>query len=219
MMSSREVGERFMSCRKIQENLWEFQQGSLSEGQAIKVVDHLANCAECRSFLESLKLIDLDLDRFGEICPSPYFDHKLNARLDGVKRISWYSPFLRLLKQRYALSFALLFLGTVGVWVGIRHYQAAKLKTLEDVIRVQEKYVGRESGPDVTRNSSPIGSQRPGATVGQSDSSISGRSEEVIPEEDRVLVENIDLLENYEFIKKLDLAETQVKVKSSMGTN
>jgi hypothetical protein len=219
MMSSRRRGERFMSCQYTRESLWGFQLGSLSEGEATKVSDHLAICAACRSFLESLKLVDLELDRFGEVSPSPFFDQKMDVRLDELKRPSWYSPFFELLKQRYALSFALLFLVTVGVWVGIRHQQAAKLKTLEDVIRVQEKYVGGESRSNVTPSNPPTESQHPSASIGPSDSPIRGSSEEVIPEQDRALVENIDLLENYEFIRKFDLADTQAKDKPSIGTN
>ncbi|HVN78082.1 MAG TPA: zf-HC2 domain-containing protein [Terriglobia bacterium] len=204
-----------MDCRRIQDSLFEHHQNRLSGGLTIEVRHHLDVCPECRSLLESLKLVDAELDRFGEITSSPYFDQKLNVRIDELARQSWYSGLFRLLRQPYVLSSAFLLLATVSLWIGIRHQQAARLKNLEDVIRVQEKYLGSGSGTEVPREASPHTAQHPvsppEATTGQSPAG----AEQVIPDQDRAVIENFDLLENYETLKNLDLADSQASTETN----
>ncbi len=208
-----------MDCRKIQDNLLEYQHNRLPEGLKIEFRHHLEACLECRSFLESLKLVDAELDRFGEIASSPYFDQKLNVRLDDLARQSWHSGFFQLLKQPYVFSFAFLFLATVSVWIGIRHQQAARLKTLEDVIRVQEKYLGSGFPTEVAREVTPTSDQHPDSTLESKTVQTPAGVEQVIPDQDRAVVENIDLLENYDTIKNLDLADSKASLESSTETN
>ena len=145
-----------MNCLKIQHELWEFNQGSLSEEISLEISRHLEACRECTSFLESLKQVGLELNHYGELNPSPYFDQKLNARLDEAGReSSWSRLTAFVFRQRYALSFALLLVTTVGVWVGFRHQQAAKLNSLEDVLRVQENYLGSAAPSRIEESVSP----------------------------------------------------------------
>ena len=202
-----------MDCRKIQEKLLEYQQDRLPRSLKIEFNDHLEGCPECRSSLEDLKLVDAELDRFGEISSSPYFDQKLNVRLDELARQSWHWAFFQLLKQPYVLSFVFLFLATASIWIGFRHQQASKLKTLEDVIRVQEKYLGSESPAEVAREEKPTADLEP--KVSQTPVGV----EQVIPDQDQAVIENMDLLENYDTIKNLDLADSQASVESSSERN
>jgi hypothetical protein len=206
-------GVNTMDCRKIQDNLLEYQQNRLPEGLKIEFRHHLEACLECKSFLESLKLVDAELDRFGEIASSAYFDQKLNVRIDELARQSWYSGFFQLLRQPYVLSFAFLFLATVSVWIGIRHQQAAKLKTLEDVIRVQEKYLGSGSRTEVLREVTPTTDLHPASPLEAKIEQTPAGVEQVIPAQDRAVVENIDLLENYDTIKNLDLADSHASLE------
>ena len=204
-----------MDCRRIRENLLEYQHDRLPEGLAIEVRHHLEDCLECRTNLESLKLVDAELDRFGETSPSPYFDQKLNVCIDEFSRQSWYSSLFQLLKQPYVLSFAFLFLATVSLWIGIRHQQAARLKTLDDVIRVQEKYLGSGSGTEVTRGMGSNARQHPGRPLEATPEQSPAGGEQVIPDQDRAVIENFDLLENYETIKNLDLADSQASTETN----
>ena len=208
-----------MDCRRVQENLLEYQQNRLPEGLKIEFNDHLEACLECRSFLESLKLVDVELDRFGDITSSPYFDQKLNVCLDELARHSRRPAFFELLRQPYVLSFAFLFLATVSIWIGIRHQQAARLKSLEDVIRVQEKYLGSSSPTEVNPEVTTTTDQHLGSTLESRTAQTPAGVEPVIPDRDRAVVENIDLLENYDTIKNLDLADSKASLESSTETN
>ena len=142
----------------------------------------------------------------------------MSVRLDEMHRQSWFSKVAELLKQPYVLSCAFLFVATVSVWMGIRHQQAARLKSIEDVIQIQEKYIGSESPKDVARNDPSVKQDLPLARESKA-AQTSTAPEQVVPEEDRALVENIDLLENYDFIKNLDLVDSRANGGSSAGTN
>ena len=208
-----------MDCRRIRENLLEYQKSGLSEGLTIEVRHHLEVCLECRSLLESLKFVDAELDRFGEIIPSSYFDQKLNVRIDEFTRQTRHSSLFQLLKQPYVLSFAFLFVATVSLWIGIRHQQAARLKTLEDVIRVQEKYLGSGSATNFSRQVSPNTTPHPTSPLEATTEQSPAGGEQVIPDQDRAVIENFDLLENYETIRNLDLADSPANPESSTETN
>ena len=115
------------------------------------------------------------------------------------------------LQDRYALSFVLLLLTTLGAWVGFRHQQAQKLKSIEDVLKLQERYLGSsETSTAETRTDSSLEPIRPTPGL-HAGTDASSTEEEVIPEADLAILENYDLLQDYDFLKKFDIADLHSK--------
>jgi hypothetical protein len=75
-----------MNCRRTKEYLWEFSKNLLPPDLRIEINRHLELCGKCRLLLDNMDLVDEELECFGEIVPSSYFDQKLNAGLDELQR-------------------------------------------------------------------------------------------------------------------------------------
>jgi len=210
-----------MNCQKVQENFWEYQHNQLAADLTLQTSHHLRACPSCASEFESYQQVDIELDRFREIEPSPYFDQKLNAKLDGLeKQHIWLGGVVFWLKDRYALSFVLLLITTVSVWVGFRHQQARKLNSMEEVLKVQDRYLnnsGKSTGQTV---SPPSIMENPSSAPDKStDLESASNQEEAIPDEDLAVVENYELLQNYDFLKKFDFADPQGETRPKVNSN
>jgi len=167
---------------------------------------HLETCATCATELEQFKQVDGALDRFAAIEASPYFDQKLNARLDEVERNSfgWRGWAAVWLKDRYLWTFATLFVVATGLWLGFRHQQGEQLRSMEEVIRLQDENLRPRLTPDHGPSVAPQANSELAATSEPRRSTAEG--EDTISDEDLAVVENLELLQDYEFLK--DLADT-----------
>src|SRR5437016_12592938 len=113
-----------MTCQNVRENLWSYHHRQISNDLDASIRSHLETCLGCAAWLERFKQVDGALDGFAAIEASPYFDQKLNARLDEVERNSsawgWAAVWL---KDRYLWTFVTLFLAATGLWRGFRYQQ------------------------------------------------------------------------------------------------
>lgn len=201
-----------MNCQKVKENILEYQRGQLRQALQQEMTEHLGACSSCSVQSQQFQLVEAELDRLPEIEPSPYFDQKLDTRLDELVKLGapWHSRFFLWLQERYALSFVLLLLTTLGLWVGFRHQQAQKLKSMEDVLEVQERYLG--SGRSAAQNRTSPSNAAAQSTPGIPATTVPLSTEdEVISDTDLAVLENYDLLQDYDFLKKFDLADVQSK--------
>lgn len=202
-----------MTCEGVRANLVFYLQKKLPSELLLTIAQHLGSCVSCASELESLRQVERNLDRLEEINPSPYFDLRLNARLDELQNRpakTWIDWWRVKLLDRYVLSFAALMLTTVGIWLGIRHEQYKELNSLEKVLEVQNRYLGtaNQAGsagektklPNVKRNETRD-------TQPQNGLKVPADRDEEIPEGDRTLLENLDLLQNYEMLKSFDTTD------------
>jgi hypothetical protein len=107
-----------MNCQKVKENLLEYQHDQLSQDLKREIAEHVGSCSSCGVQFRQFQQVEAELDRLAEIEPSPYFDQKLNAKLDELMKPSapWGSRLFLWLQDRYALSFVLLLLTTLGAW-------------------------------------------------------------------------------------------------------
>jgi predicted anti-sigma-YlaC factor YlaD len=198
-----------MNCQKVRENLLEYQRDQLSKDFKREIAKHLESCSSCGVQFQQFQQVEAELDRLVEIEPSRYFDQKLSAKLDELVKLAPCRNRLFLwLQERYALSFVLLLLTTLGAWVGFRHQQGQKLKSMEDVLEVQERYLGSGTSTAQTETRPSIGAaqSKPSVHVRTDPSST---EDEVISDTDLAVLENYDLLRDYDFLKKFDLADLQ----------
>ena len=191
-----------MNCQEVKQELWSFFRGELSSEAGLSIERHLQSCSDCALKFENFKQVDRILSDFPSIEPSPYFDQKLNARLNQVPRVkpAWWGV---LQMDPYIVRFALLLLATVGVWLGFRNYQARQLNSVDDVVRLQDSYIGKRepfvakpNGPDIVSDAA------------SSDTSpLNETGDQQIPEEDLPIVENLELLQNLDFLQQFDFAD------------
>jgi anti-sigma factor RsiW len=191
-----------MTCQNVRENLWGYHYRQIPDDLARSMCSHLDTCSACAAELQQFKQVDGALDGFAAIEPSPYFDQKLNAKLNEAERESsgwgWVGVWL---KDRYLWTFVTLFLATTGLWLGFRHQQGEELRSMEDVVRIQDE------------NLRPQRSPAPGVVVApQTNSEVAsvaepaqppGNVEDTISDEDLAVVENLELLQDYDFLKDL----------------
>jgi hypothetical protein len=205
-----------MTCQKVRESFWEYQRRPLPVELASAVETHLRSCVACASELDHFRQVEQALAGLPIIEPSPYFDQKLNAKLADISRPSSFWGFLGpWWKDRYVWTFALVLVATTALWLGFRHQQGRQLNSIEDVIRMQDEYLGKDKLEADSQKETAIKEKsreplRPAAV---------NREEELIPEEDLAVVENFDLLQNYEFLKKFDLADTPAEANSGIKPN
>jgi len=163
---------------------------------------HLETCSACAAELQHFREVDGALDGFAAIEPSPYFDQKLNAKLDEAERESsgwgWVGVWL---KDRYLWTFVTLFLAATGLWLGFRHQQGEELRSMEDVVRIQDENLRPQRGPGVAVSPQTNGGVASVAEPSPSQPSANG--EDVISDEDLAVVENLELLQDYDFLKDL----------------
>ena len=163
---------------------------------------HLENCSACAAELQQFQQVDGALDGFAEIEPSPYFDQKLNVKLDEVERESsgwgWVGVWL---KDRYLWTFVTLFLTATGLWLGFRYQQGEQLRSMEDVVRIQDENLRPQRSPAPGVAVSPQTNAEVASVAEPAQPSPA--SEETISDEDLAVVENLDLLQDYDFLKDL----------------
>lgn len=204
-----------MNCQNVRENFWGYHHRQISDELTRSMRSHLENCSACAAELQQFQQVDGALDGVAEIEPSPYFDQKLNVKLDEVERESsgwgWVGVWL---KDRYLWTFVTLFLATMGLWLGFRHQQGEQLRSMEDVVRIQDENLRPQRSPNPGVAVSPQTDSEVASVVEPSESSVIG--EETISDEDLAVVENLDLLQDYDFLR--DLAPDKVnrgQVKSN----
>jgi hypothetical protein len=214
-------GTTIMNCQETREVLLEYQHGQLSRDVREGVAEHLGTCSLCSLQFQQQQQIEAELDRVSEIEPSPYFDQKLNAKLDELLKppATWNSRLFCWLQDRYALTFVLLLLTTLGTWAGFRHQQAQKLKSMKDVLEVQERYLGNaQVQPGETENLAPAGTGEP-SSGSQAKNGFSAAQEEAIPEGDLAVLENYELLQDYDLLKNFDIVDLRDKGSQRSNLN
>jgi putative zinc finger protein len=202
-----------MTCQEVRENLGAYLQQKLSKDESVAIKQHLGECATCATEMENLRQVDIALEHFPSIEPSPSFDAHLFARLDDVEnksRQKWFSWGRTMLLDRYAWSLVVLILTTAGIWIGIRHQQYRELNSLQKVIEVQDHYLKSSKEKENTRSEASTRTQESlGAesSQGQKDSETLLGKEEDMPEEDKALLENMELLQDYDILKSFEVAD------------
>jgi anti-sigma factor RsiW len=191
-----------MTCKNVRENLWSYHHRQMENDVARSMRSHLETCSACAAELQQLKQVDEVLDGFASIDPSLYFDQKLTAKLDEAQRESsgwgWIAVWL---KDRYLWTFVTLFLAATGLWLGFRHQQGQELRSLEDVVRIQDENLPprRNPGPVVA-----VSPQTNGEVASVTEPSRPlANLESTISDEDLAVVENLELLQDYDFLKDL----------------
>ena len=98
-------------------------------------------------------------------------------------------------------TFVTLFLAVMSLWLGFRHKQGEELRSMEDVVRIQDENLPSNKSPDPGTTVSPQTNTEAAVVPETSRPSVAG--EEAISDEDLAVVENLELLQDYDFLKEL----------------
>lgn len=69
-------------CTLIEEKLVDFIEQQLDDELTERIRQHIESCSSCRKLVEQFGAIWSSVDEFEEIEPSPFFQTRLEARLD-----------------------------------------------------------------------------------------------------------------------------------------
>ncbi len=91
---------------------------------------------------------------------------------------------------------------------------------MEEVLKVQEKYLGNGGKSTGQTVLAPLITERPSPTTNpDADLESVSNEEEAIPEQDLAVVENYELLQNYDFLKKFDFADQPGETRPRVNSN
>jgi hypothetical protein len=191
-----------MTCQSIRENLWGYHHRQIPDDLARSMSSHFETCSACAAELQQFRQVDGALDGLAAIEPSPYFDQKLNAKLDEAERESfgwgWAGAWL---KDPYLWTFVTLFLAATGLWLGFRYQQGQQLRSMEEVVRIQDENLRPQRSPVPGVAVSPQTNAEVASVAEPSEQPVNG--EDTISDEDLAVVENLELLQDYDFLKDL----------------
>ena len=191
-----------MTCQNIRENLWGYHHRQIPDDLARSMRSHFETCFACAAELQQFRQVDGALDGLAAIEPSPYFDQKLNAKLDEAERESfgwgWAGAWL---KDPYLWTFVTLFLAATGLWLGFRYQQGEQLRSMEEVVRIQDENLRPQRSPVPGVAVSPQTNAEVASVAEPSEQPVNG--EDTISDEDLAVVENLELLQDYDFLKDL----------------
>jgi hypothetical protein len=186
-----------MDCKKAQENLPAYLTGQLAPEDLATLQLHLQYCPACNEFMEGFTVVDSELSQLPEIEPSPWFEPKIMSRVElfqkgkpGARWLAWLTPQL-------AFSLMLLLVVGAGSWMILQ--PKPPKETIHSAIPGTEKTMATNLKP----------AEHPAARTAlyplTGSNSSAPRSTQVlqgeeIPEADVALMENLDLLENFDLL-------------------
>ncbi len=100
-----------MQCKEIENNIWEYIEGSLDEMQQQNITKHLENCAQCASLEKGMRASMVLIDDNKRTEPDPFFFTRLEARMENQAQTQ--SP-RKSYAIRYAMAASIAFIGIVG---------------------------------------------------------------------------------------------------------
>jgi hypothetical protein len=76
-----------MNCRKVSRWLSAYIEGDLLPHQAVRIEDHLRNCAQCREKVTDLRLIIQTAGELDRQQPGPYFLNRLLCAINAKRQL------------------------------------------------------------------------------------------------------------------------------------
>ena len=196
-----------MSCME-REQLFALAHGMLDVQEEAAARAHLAECARCRQAVEEFARLDAVLDEWKPAEPSPWFDTRLRAALAVETEGGWRKTLAAMQWGRWlvpaavvtalVLVFMVMRQSTPPPQPVARHAPAVQQTTpAPDAAQPQ---AGREPGPAVQAQNAPAPTNL--ATL--------ERKDETTPEDGLEVLEDFDMLANFEVLSELPQRETRV---------
>jgi anti-sigma factor RsiW len=196
-----------MSCME-REQLFALAHGMLDPQEQAAVRTHVAECARCRQEVEEFARLDAVLDEWQPAEPSPWFDTRLRAAIAAEGEGGWRKAlgvmqWVRWLVPAAAVAAFVLWLvvtrqpGPPPVPVAHKTPAVQKSTPAPEVAHSEAEH---ESAPVVQAQNPPAPANR----------ALQTRTDETAPEDDLRILEDYDMLANFDVLSELPQRETRV---------
>jgi hypothetical protein len=195
-----------MSCME-REQLFALAHGMLDAQEEAAARAHVAECTRCRQAVEEFVRLDAVLDEWRCAEPSPWFDTRLRAALAVEGEGGWRKALGAMQWARWlvpAAVVAALVLALMVMRQSPPSSQPIARRTAENAVpspQPARPEVGRESEP-VVQAQNPSTPARPATLT---------RRGERTSEDDLRVLEDLDMLANFDVLSELPQRETRVE--------
>ena len=196
-----------MSCME-REQLFAFAHGMLDAHEEAAARAHLDECARCRQAVEEFARLDAVLEEWKPAEPSPWFDTRVRAALAVEGEGGWRKALGTMQWARWLvpaaavalLVFALLVMRQSPPPQPVARQTPAVQKKATPAPEAARPEAGHESAPAVQAQN-PSVPAKPAPVA---------RRDETKPEDDLEVLEDYDMLANFDVLSELPRVETRV---------
>jgi hypothetical protein len=205
-----------MDCQKSMENFPDYQGGRLEPEERDAVEAHLKGCKTCCTQLEAFSIVDVELNLWKDLEPSPWLEQRAMARLETKQEEHPQPRHMAWLRPQWAALTALFILTGLGSWLMLHRPERA----VEPSHPWGNKTSTRNSSLDQGTGSAAIGivGKNPKELNHTQDSVLTTTSGKEISQEDWTLLENLDLLENFDLLNPAEPEEIPAPKGSASGS-
>ena len=100
-----------MNCKEIDNNIWEYIEGTLDETKQKQYAEHIENCSHCVALERGIRASMLLIDDSKEVEADPFFFTRLEARME--RETQTITP-RKTHTVRYAMAASIAFIGIIG---------------------------------------------------------------------------------------------------------
>ena len=197
-----------MNCMD-REHLVAFSHGMVDAQEEFAARAHVAECARCRQAVEEFARLDAVLDEWKPAEPSPWFDTRVRAALAVEGESGWRKALGAMQWGRWLVPAAAAALLVFALMVMRQSPPPSQPVVHQIPSPVQKTSPAPEAGrPEAGRESTAkVQAQVPskGAT-----GSTSVQGDEITPEDDLKVLEDYDMLANFDVLSELPRGETRV---------
>jgi hypothetical protein len=190
------------------EQLSAFAHGMLDTQEEAAARAHVAECARCRQAVEEFARLDAVLNEWGPAEPSPWFDTRLRAALAVEGEGGWRKTLGAMQWARWLLPAAAVV--AFVLWLVVTRQPAPPPQPVaRQTPAVQETTPPPEAGRREAGHESPpaVQAQNP---PGPANPATLMRRDETTPEDDLRVLEDFDMLANFDVLSELPRRETRV---------
>jgi hypothetical protein len=197
-----------MSCME-QEQLFAFAHGMLDAQEEAAARVHVDECARCRQAVEEFARLDAVLEEWKPAEPSPWFDTRLRAALAVEGESSGWKRTLAAMQWARWLVPAAVVAALVFWLVAARQPAPPPKPVARQTSPVEKAAPAPEAArPEAGQESAPVvQAQNPSAPANPATLT---RRDETTPEDDLRVLEDFDMLANFDVLSELPRGETQV---------
>jgi hypothetical protein len=196
-----------MSCME-REQLFALAHGMLDAQEEATVRAHVAECARCRQAVDEFARLDAVLDEWKAAEPSPWFDTRLRAALAVEGEGGWRKTFGAMQWARWLVPAAVVAALVLGFMV-MRQSTPPPQPVARRAPAVHQAAPAPEAAqPQAGRESAPA-LQAQNASVPTNPATLE-RKDETTPEDGLKVLEDFDMLANFDVLSELPQRETRV---------
>ncbi|MCK5856101.1 MAG: zf-HC2 domain-containing protein [Bacteroidales bacterium] len=100
-----------MNCKEIDNNIWEYIEGSLDESTKENFIKHFENCTQCAAAEKGMRASMTMIDQTKKTKADPFFFARLEARME---RENQHKIPKKSFAVRYAMAASIAFIGIIG---------------------------------------------------------------------------------------------------------